>query len=305
MPRVSPHSSVDNSQYEQQLEIRKKRKILVFERRPSDHNGWTIFFYHGAGATYRHFDAQIEHVVTLGYRAVTCDMYGHGSGSAAVSERGKHMFTFEQFCYDALTLFDRYAENEMNVLVGHSYGTSLCTLVYNERRSRVRKLVLLSGGGPYALAPEKYSLFSLPSSILSCLKPIIVKLFREACFHSPRKKSWLSDRELLSIEMDSLRHVMRGQYWEEGDENYHAHISCPVLLVVGRQDRFITLSDEISMNMIVPRSVLHILEAGHLLPIECSDEVNDLLGTFLTYDLPTHCSLHQKTLYKKVTETVV
>ena len=43
----------------------------------------------------------------------------------------------------------------------------------------MKKLVLLSGGGPYALAPENYSLFSLPASLLSCFKPIILKVFKE------------------------------------------------------------------------------------------------------------------------------
>ena len=56
---------------------------------------------------------------------------------------------------------------------------SLCTLVYNERRCKVKKLILLSGGGPYALAPEDYSLFSLPTSLLSCFKPLILKIFKE------------------------------------------------------------------------------------------------------------------------------
>ena len=42
------------------------------------------------------------------------------------------MFTFEQYCYDALKLFDRYSVNNQNVLIGHSYGTrlvDLCRLV--------------------------------------------------------------------------------------------------------------------------------------------------------------------------------
>ena len=33
------------------------------------------------------------------------------------------MFTFEQYCYDALKLFDRYCLNDQNILIGHSYGT--------------------------------------------------------------------------------------------------------------------------------------------------------------------------------------
>ena len=40
------------------------------------------------------------------------------------------MFTFEQYCYDALRLFDRYSVNNHNVLIGHSYGTRCVNIIF-------------------------------------------------------------------------------------------------------------------------------------------------------------------------------
>ena len=91
-------------------------------RCPENHNDATIFFYHGAGGTYRHFKLQISHLLGLGFRVVTFDMFGHGKSQCNINPE-THMFSFEQYCYDALSLFDRFSENSNNVLIGHSYGT--------------------------------------------------------------------------------------------------------------------------------------------------------------------------------------
>ena len=73
----------------------------------------------------------------------------------------------------------------------------------------------------------------------------------QACFHSAVKRSSVPNSELLSMDIENLQQVMRGQRWEEGDEAYHALISCPVLLLVGRHDRFIPLADEMTMNLVI------------------------------------------------------
>ena len=56
--------------------------------------------------------------------------------------------------------------------------------------------------------------------------------------------------------MTFLQHVMQGQKWDEGDEAYHALISCPVLLMVGKHDKFSSIPDEISMNRVLPKLVV-------------------------------------------------
>lgn len=295
--KIAPESD-EYAGFEKLEEIRKRRKIIVYERCPENHNNSTIFFYHGAGGTYRHFKCQISHLLQLGYRVVTCDMFGHGKSKCSYIPE-THMFSFEQFCYDALSLFDKFSVDCNNVLIGHSYGTSLCSVVCTERRTKVLKVVLISGGGPYALSPETFSLFSLPTPILSCIRPIILKIFRNVCFRTSPSSTLLPDSELLSIEMTCLQHVMQGQKWDEGDEAYHALISCPVLLMVGKHDKFSSIPDEISMNRVLPKSVLHILDGGHMLPIDKSLEVNDIITSFLINDWDTHMKKHDSTICKK------
>ena len=53
-------------------------------------------------------------------------------------------------------------------------------------------------------------------------------------------------------------------------------------------------------NSLYFRSVLHVLEGGHMLPIDCSDEVNDIITSFLINDLDVHSKLHENTIFKVI-----
>ena len=35
-----------------------------------------------------------------------------------------------------------------------------------------------------------------------------------------------------------------------------------------------------------------------MLPIDCADEVNEIITSFLTNDLDVHCKLHTRTIFK-------
>lgn len=273
--KVSPQSSSFGSL----VEVRKRRKLYIYHRCPEQHNGSTIIFYHGAGGSHVHFLPQLEHFPTQGYEVICADMLGHGASERPAESSA---YTFSQYSYDALALFDRYCNaGKRNILMGHSYGTSLCTLVYTERKSKVSEIVLMSGGGPFALSPDPVSIFSLPSFLLACIRPILTSAFRKVAFHSDDQSAKVKDSDLLSVDSRVLKHVMKGQIWDEGDEAYHALITCPVLLILGKYDKFIPLQDEFTMAETIPRAVLHILKGGHMLPLECQDEVNHIVEKFL------------------------
>lgn len=63
---------------------------------------------------------------------------------------------------------------------------------------------------------------------------------------------------------------------------YLAQITCPVLLVVGRQDAWSPVSQHEDMLALVPQARLEIIEnAGHFAPIEQPQAVGDVLVPFL------------------------
>ena len=63
---------------------------------------------------------------------------------------------------------------------------------------------------------------------------------------------------------------------------YLAGITCPVLLVVGRQDQWSPVSQHEDMLRLLPDARLEIIEdAGHFAPLEQPDDVAALLADFL------------------------
>ncbi|MEJ1990304.1 MAG: alpha/beta hydrolase [Maritimibacter sp.] len=63
---------------------------------------------------------------------------------------------------------------------------------------------------------------------------------------------------------------------------YLATITCPVLLVVGRQDQWSPVAQHQDMLRLLPDARLEIIEnAGHFAPVEQPDVVAGLLAEFL------------------------
>lgn len=63
---------------------------------------------------------------------------------------------------------------------------------------------------------------------------------------------------------------------------YLDQITCPVLLIVGRQDQWSPVSQHEDMLALLPDARLEIIEeAGHFAPVERPDAVADLLSEFL------------------------
>jgi pimeloyl-ACP methyl ester carboxylesterase len=66
-----------------------------------------------------------------------------------------------------------------------------------------------------------------------------------------------------------------------------AGITCPTLLIVGRDDQLTPVADHQAMHEALPGSRLHVIdEAGHLSNLERPDEFNRALFEFLESLLP-------------------
>ena len=124
------------------------------------------------------WEPQIHFFLSQGYEILSMDLLGHGRSSKPYDYTA---YEFEHLATDVMYVFDRFCKRR-NVLIGHSYGSSFCTLLSKERASKVCKTVLISGGGPTMLVPEKCSAFCLPLPIFVCIRKSLVKLFQRYSF---------------------------------------------------------------------------------------------------------------------------
>ena len=133
-----------------------------------------LFFVHGVGASASIWDQQVNYFLKHGYDIVTIDLLGHGLSS---NPEEFNAYEFPKLAGDILEIFDKFCKST-NVLIGHSYGSSFCTLLAKERAHYISKMVLISGGGPTALTPEKCSAFCLPMPLFFAFKPFLVRIYR-------------------------------------------------------------------------------------------------------------------------------
>lgn len=269
------------------VDVRNGRIIHVQHFVPNDNNAdknVVLFFIHGVGGSWKIWTAQIKNFFSEGFEIIAFNLLGHGLSSALEEFQP---YEFSELALDVLFIFDRFCKRR-NVLIGHSYGTSFCVLLSAERKNLVSKVVLISGGGPTALLPDKCSAFCLPFPIFSLMLPILLKIFRRMAFHEKTKQEDQEKFNTFTASAYVLKAVMQGQKWEESDERYHSNLSIPALLIYGRGDQFVKLEDEIWMNETMYGSKLEVVEnAGHMVMIEAPTVVNLMIQEFLNLDAST------------------
>lgn len=235
-----------------------------------------LFFIHGVGGSSDIWQNQIKCFAQKGYEVVAPDLIGHGLSSAPHQKKSYH---FNEIAADMEELFDKYCKKK-NIIIAHSYGCSFAVVLARRRSRRVHKLVLISGGSPTPLAPQP-GIFKLPTCMLGCFRPCLNTGFKKSAFHKQSHPS-ADARETFSIPTYVLQHTMNGQDWPDGDEVYHQWLLCPTLLVHGEQDKLVSLKEEKHMAEVLFRAKLEIIpEAGHMVMIEASEEVNSLISTFI------------------------
>lgn len=261
-------------------------KALSRESRTERTNKIVVFFIHGVGGCADVWQRQIEHFSKLGYVIVAPDILGHGGSSAP---RDPSFYNFSELSCDMFAVFDRYRSEKKNILVGHSYGCSFCTMIASKRPRQVSKMVLVSGGGPVPLHPQPCHLFCLPSCILACLKPFVVWTFRRMGFYTHTSQDTVQFLDAFKVPSYVLRATMMGQNWNEGDEEFHSDLMVATLLIHGSHDKFVSLEEEAYMHETIYGSKLEVLEdTGHMVMLECPDKVNELIFHFLHQDASTH-----------------
>ena len=135
------------------VEIRPGRTVLLEvlggRAEPEEPGGGgmtTLFYFHGSMATKEQFKALHETMQSNGSsydRSIMFDAFGCGGSPKPYDEDA---YTTEQLVLDALEVFHRYS-TESNVIVSHSFGTSLTSKVVRRWQEMQRKDNQGGGGG--------------------------------------------------------------------------------------------------------------------------------------------------------------
>lgn len=300
LPAVKPRQSMREWLLDQ---AREGKPTTVQETTPSPEIGDSIDV-HGIGTNYHDLGSGAPVVLIHGsgpgvsawanwrltlpylserFRVVAPDLLGFGYTERPEGVRygpetwTKHLLGF----LDALGL-------EQVSLVGNSFGSALALNLTTQYPDRVDKLVLMgSVGVPFELTRgldaawgfepslpamrELLDLFAYDSSLVSddlarlrlnaATRPGAQEAF-STMFPSPRQ----AGIDALTIDQTLLR-----------------EIDHPTLVIHGRDDKIIPLSNSLRLLELIDRARLHVFgRCGHWVQIEHAHEFNSLVGGFLT-----------------------
>ena len=71
-------------------------------------------------------------------------------------------------------------------------------------------------------------------------------IIRRAFYKTARDSG--EHKRAFEVSTSVIQNTMNGQYWPEGDTEYHHGISCPTLLIHGSEDQLISVEEELEMK---------------------------------------------------------
>lgn len=177
------------------------------------------------------------------------------------------------------------AEGQLT-LAGHSMGGRVAMEMARLAPERIERMILLDTG----IHPLKEGELEKRNEIVRLahengMQALADRWLPGMVFEHNRKNKALMDglREMvLRCDPDMHERQIRALINRPDASAYLQQISCPVMLVVGREDLWSPVSQHEEMLTLLPNAKLEIIEdAGHFAPVEKPDECSELCVEFI------------------------
>lgn len=246
--------------------------------------GFPVLMIHGSGpgvSAYANWRLVMP-VLAQSRRVVAPDMAGFGFTDRPAGA----VYSMDNWVAQAIGLIDALDMPQVD-LVGNSFGGALSLALAIRHPQRVRRLVLMGAAGiSFPLTPALDAVWGYDPS-----------------FENMRKvMDWFAfDRDLVSDELARLRY--EASIRPGFQESYAAMFPAPrqrwiealasreedirqlpheTLVIHGREDQVLPLSNSITLSQWIPRSQLHVFgRCGHWTQIEHAARFAQLVGDFL------------------------
>ena len=225
-------------------------------------------------------------VLAQARRVVAPDLLGFGYTERPADPTNNAHYRMDQWVQQAVDLLDALGIEQTD-LVGNSFGGALALALAIAHPKRVRRLVLMgSVGVPFPLTPGLDAVWGYTPSIEHMRALLDIFAF---------------DRKLVTDELAQLRYqasIQNGfqesfaamfpsprQRWVDAMESSERDIRAlphETLIVHGREDKVIPLSNSLTLAQWIKRAQLHVFgQCGHWTQIEHAARFARLVETFL------------------------
>ncbi len=215
----------------------------------------TIMFVHGYAGCAETWEYQVNHFAR-DYRVVVPDLRGHGQSDAPYTE-----YTMDEMLHDLQAVVERLHLPERFVLVGHSFGGSICVEYANAFPERLERLVLIATAGEYPL----------PRSVAFAYRVPLV------FYRGLWKYRWRWNAELHVMQRMMLNNMRKWRGWP-----LLRSVRTPTLIIRGERDTYFPnfVYDDVA-KLVPGAEVYDVGGAKHKVQIERHEAVNRVIERFI------------------------
>ncbi len=215
----------------------------------------TLMFVHGYAGCAETWEYQINHFGHQ-YRVIVPDLRGHGQSDAPFSE-----YTMPEMIGDLETIANGLGLNEPFVLVGHSFGGSICAEFAVAHPERLKQLILIATAGEYPLPRSATLLSRIPAGV-----------FKPFWRFRPR---WNAEIHVMKRMM--LNNMRKWKGWGVLEQ-----IQTPTLIITGERDIYFPRRVFDRVKESVPGAeVIDIGASKHKVQLERHQAVNRVIERFI------------------------
>ena len=171
----------------------------------------TIMFVHGYAGCAETWEHQINYFART-HRVIALDLRGHGQSDAPLTQ-----YTMREMIDDIYTITKTLQLPEKFILVGHSFGGSICVEYAIAHPEQLEKLVLIATAGEYPLPRLAAWAYKLPTAFY--------RLFWD---YRPR---WNAEAHVMKRMANN--NMQKWQAWP-----LLPTISTPTLVITGERDNY-------------------------------------------------------------------
>lgn len=235
-------------------------------------------FVHGAGMDHTVWALQARYIAHHGFAVLAVDLPGHGRSD------GPALASIEAIADWTVDLLDAVGVAAA-ALIGHSMGAIACLEAASRAPTRASKLVLCGAAERMAVHPD---LIAAAESDPALARDLIVDWAFGAHGRVGGNRAaglWLmatAQRLIDRAGAGVLANDFRACDAYQGGAAAAARIACPVLLILGREDRMTPAKAGRALGKTMKDvTIAEIQDCGHMMMVEQPDETLDSLRRFL------------------------
>ena len=215
----------------------------------------TMLFVHGYLGGAETWEYQINDF-SYDHRVVVPDLRGHGQSDAPWSE-----YTMPEMVADLHAIVRQRQFPERFVLVGHSFGGSICLEYAHAYPERLEHLILISTAGEYPLPRFLTTLYRLP-----------------ATFFRP----WWKYRPRWNAEIPAFKRMMMNNLRQWRGWDLIREITVPTLVIIGERDNYFPRRVYEQVGETIPGAeVIDVGVSKHKVQLERHQAVNRAIDRFM------------------------